>query len=353
MGTTSLHLDAWSLAWHEFWLKVAPLCGNADCPHTQTLWARFRGRPRGVVMQGLRYCREDCLERALTDALRRVRSPLPRAAAPHRIPLGLLLLSRQQLTVEQLRTALATQRAAGHGKIGEWLMALGFVSEQQLTAALARQWSCPVLRPNSLNTSDATRRSPQIPVTLLEDFVMLPVDYVESTATLHIAFGEGIDYSVLYAIEQMVGCHTEVCMAAPSFVREKLQALSVHRGESEVVFDRVSDGDEFSRIIRSYCARLSASEIRLAECGSHLWVRLLRPSRPPLDLLLRPSGTARAQSGALPFPSDSWQKACDSEQRGGKRSAVATKSKTSPERSRRDLVLPSLSTGPEERAVTH
>jgi hypothetical protein len=305
MGTTSLHLDAWSLAWHEFWLKVAPPCGHADCLHTQTLWARLRGKPRGVVIQGLRYCREDCLERALTDALRRVRSPLSRATAPHRIPLGLLLLSRQQLTVEQLRTALATQRAAGRGKIGEWLLALGFVSEQQLTAALARQWSCPVLRPNSLNMSVATRRAPQIPVTLLEDFVMLPVDYVESTETLHIAFGEGIDYSVLYAIEQMVGCHTEVCMVAPSFVRERLQALSGHRGESEVVFDRVADGEEFSRIIRSYCIRLSAAEIRLAGCGPHLWVRLLRPSRPPLDLLLRSSGIAPDKIGALPFPLDS------------------------------------------------
>ena len=50
---------------------------------------------------------------------------------------------------------------------------------------------------------------------------MIPVDYVDSPATLHIAFGEGIDYGVLYAIEQMVGCHTESCMAVPSFVRHR------------------------------------------------------------------------------------------------------------------------------------
>ena len=67
------------------------------------------------------------------------------AAASHRVPLGLLLLSRQQLTAAQLRTALEAQRAAGQGKIGEWLRQLGFVTELQVTAALARQWSCPVL----------------------------------------------------------------------------------------------------------------------------------------------------------------------------------------------------------------
>ena len=34
-----------------------------------------------------------------------------------------------------------------------------------------------------------------------------------------------------------------------------------------MVFDRVADDAEFSRIVRSYCVRLAASEIRLAVCG--------------------------------------------------------------------------------------
>ena len=266
---------------------MAPPCGHSDCLHTQSIWGRLRGKPSGVVIHGVRYCRDECLERALNHAVRRLRQVSPRASAPHRVPLGLLLLSRQQLTVEQLRSALAAQRAAGRGRIGEWLVNLGFASEQQVTAALARQWSCPVLRSHSWNPD--TRRVPQIPVSLLESYVMIPVDYVETTATLHIAFGEGIDYSVLYAIEQMVGCHTESCLAVPSFVRKNLRELSGHRGESEVVFDRVADAAELSRIISSYCIRLAASEIRLAACGPFLWVRLLRPSRHPLDLLLRSS----------------------------------------------------------------
>ena len=140
--------------------------------------------------------------------------------------------------MEQLRAALRAQRSAGRGRIGEWLRTLGFVSEQQVTAALARQWSCPVLRTNSFSPGNSTlsaHRAPQIPVTLLESFVMIPVEYVETTATLHIAFGEGIDYSVLYAIEQMLGCRTESCMAVPSLVRQNLQSLSERRGESEVV----------------------------------------------------------------------------------------------------------------------
>ncbi len=56
-----------------------------------------------------------------------------------------------------------------------------------------------------------------------------------------------------------------------------------------MVFDSVADAAEFARIIRSYCVRVSASEIRMASCGAHVWARLVRPSGPPLDLLLRSS----------------------------------------------------------------
>lgn len=290
MGTATLHLDHWSLAWRQFCQKLAPQCADRSCLHTQTLWRRICKKRTGVIVQGLRYCQDECLERALISALRRARGTTTPTTVPHRIPLGLLLLSRQQITVEQLRAGLIEQRAAGRGRIGEWLQTLGFVTEHEVTAALARQWCCPILRRHTMNLTSQKSvgyRSPQIPATLLESFVMIPVDYVEATATLHLAFAEGVDYTVLYAIEQMVGCHTEFCMAAPSFVRRELQALAGHRLETEVVFELLADSAEVARIIRSYCLQLSASEIRLTACGPHLWVRLLCPARPPLDLLLR------------------------------------------------------------------
>jgi hypothetical protein len=292
MGTASLHLDAWSLAWRVFWDKLAPRCSHRDCSCRQSFWRRLRGQRGAIRLRGARYCVDHCLERALTDLLPHTRFASRRGLAPHRIPLGLVLLSRQQLTEHQLRTALTAQQAAGRGRIGEWLQTLGFASELQVTAALARQWSCPVLRVHSDSPSAGIAAAgnvgaPQIPLTLLASFAMIPVDFVAARATLHIAFGEAIDYGVLYAIEQMMGCHTEPCMAVPSYVRQKLQALSQRRGESEVVFDRVADPAEFARIVRSYCVRVAASEVSLAACGPYLWVRLSRPSGLPLDLLLR------------------------------------------------------------------
>jgi hypothetical protein len=293
-----IHFDALSVAWRSLCRRFVT-ANDRGCIHSRRVWRHFGTKAPAVSLEGVRYCIDHCLEQAVCDALQRTHPLYKPIAAPHRIPLGLVLLSRQHITAEQLRTGLETQRNAGHGRIGEWLQALGFTGEQQITAALARQWSCPVVL-RSHPAVAATRFLPQIPIALLESFTMVPIDFVEAQATLHVAFGEGIDYSVLYAIEQMTGCHTEPCMAVPSFVRNGLQALSGRRPDREVVFERITDAAEFSRIIRSYCARLSAHEIRLSSFGSYIWARLLRRSLPPHDLLLR---SPHAEPGTAFLPS--------------------------------------------------
>lgn len=276
--------------------RLAPRCGRRDCDRAQSVWNRLRNKPAKILIQGSWYCQDGCAERALDDAVRSATAAPRRAPAPRRIPLGLLLLSRHHLTVDQLRAALEAQRTAGRGRIGEWLQSLGFVNELQVTAALARQCSCPVLQ---TNVPIASARTPRIPATLLESFFMTPIDYVEATGTLHVAFGENVDYGVLYAIEQMLGCRTEPCLAVPSLLRRRLEAASRRRDESEVIFDRVADGAEVARIVRSYSTRVAATEIRLAVPGSHLWVRLLGESRPALDILLRFSHEAQLQASLL------------------------------------------------------
>jgi Type II secretion system (T2SS), protein E, N-terminal domain len=305
MGTASLTFDSWSLIWRRLSARLLPDCGRPDCVRARSLWRRLRLR-HGVLLQGARYCPDQCLEHALREALRRTQPPRKRSPGNHRVPLGLLLLSRQQLTAEQLRQALEAQHAAGRGRIGEWLQDMGFASDVEITAALARQWACPVLHAGSFPLDPASARIPQLPLSLLEAFAMAPVDYIPATATLHMAFGEGIDYTVLYAIEQMLGCHTEPCLVLPSLLRRTLAGRCELRRESELVFDRVADTAELARMIRSYAVCAAATEIRLAACGSHLWVRLLRAARHPLDMLLRgasqtaPVASAGLRSGAPP-----------------------------------------------------
>ncbi len=276
-------ISPWNTAWHAWWNKRDGR-SSRNCAHFQGFWRLIRGKRPGVVLDGVRYCVDGCLESALAMTLTRLQT-VSLHKTPHRIPLGLLLLSRHLINAEQLRSALQAQRSGGYGRIGEWLQNLGLVSEQQVTSALARQWSCPVLRQNVLRHRSEGAR--QLPLTILERFMMCEVDHVPSSAKLYIAFAEGIDYSILYAIEQMTGCHTEYCMATPSLVRGRLQELASHRNENESLFEQVSDHSEASRIIRSYCVRLGASEIRLVSCGAYFWARLLSPDRCAYDLLIR------------------------------------------------------------------
>jgi hypothetical protein len=222
----------------------------------------------------------------LRDSIVRARPALRQWTAGHRVPLGLQLLSFQQITAEQLTSALQAQRSAGRGKIGEWLLELGFATQQQITAALARQWRCPILRANSL--LPFPDRLPSLPLALVEGSRLIPIGYSRSSSSLYIAFSEGIDYNALYAIEQMTHCHTEPCLASPDMIQAGIEVLASRNSGNEVVFECVTDEPEFARIVRSYCARLSASEVRMAVAGSYTWVRLLG-HRPTLDLLFRSS----------------------------------------------------------------
>ncbi len=260
------------------------MCELCDSVQARAQWRRVRRRARGIHMRGARYCGTECLELALVEVL--AQSPAPRRAATtsHRIPLGLILLSRQQLTAVQLREALAAQCAAGHGKIGAWLQKLGFATELEITAALARQWSCPLLR--SEGAAMSAGRFPPIPALLLESFQMMPVELVEATRTLLIAFSEGIDYTALYAIEQMLGYHTESCLVCPTFLQKSFEAMPRGRATDDIVFDRIDDITECAHIIGSYSAKLGAHEVRLARCGKHLWIRLERPGQDGVNLVL-------------------------------------------------------------------
>ncbi len=283
MGSASVHFGNFGVAWanvRERWVASR----SHDCVHLQSMWQRLSRKTSSVVLAGSRYCLDHCFEPKLRRVLATAPSVIKPRTTSHRIPLGLLLLSRQDVTAEQLRAALEAQRSSGRGRVGEWLLALGYVSQRQLTAALARQWSCPVFRADSRHP--LPQGLPLLPFALMESARMIPVGYSRSSNTLHLAFSESVDYKILYAIEQMTQCRTAPCLALPDFVQREL-ALLPDQGASEAVFDCGAEISEMTRIVQSYCTRISAEEVRVANAGACTWIRLWRDSRSRLDLLFR------------------------------------------------------------------
>jgi CheY-like chemotaxis protein len=162
--------------------------------------------------------------------------------------------------------------ACDYGKIGEWIQRLGFASEQEVTKALALQWGCPV----AASFDPAGHYSPgEIPLPILEAFQMLPLNYVLSTNTLYLAFGERVDHAALYAIEKILNCRTLPCVAGRESIATQLEAMRQICRPADVEFGPMADLNEMGRIAASYVTRLNPAEVRLSRIGSFIWLRLV------------------------------------------------------------------------------
>jgi len=265
------------LTWPAKWTKrhnhesSQPLCALVSCSRPQSLWQRLRHRPNGTFLQGVFYCQPQCLESALIGQLSRLRVMAPALQPPNRIPLGLLMVARGKLTYIEVRAALEAQRRARYGKIGEWIEKLGFATEQDVTTALALQWGCPVA--SSFDPS-AIHSPGSIPLPILEAFQMLPLNYVAATNTLYLAFGERVDHAALYAIEKILDCRTQPCVAGRKSIARQLDSMRQLPRPSDVEFGPMNDLAEMGRIASSYTARLTPEAVRLSRIGRFIWLRL-------------------------------------------------------------------------------
>jgi hypothetical protein len=206
------------------------------------------------------------------------------------------MVARGKLTYLEVRAALEAQRRARYGKIGEWIEKLGFATEQEVTNALALQWGCPVA--SSLDPS--TIQSPgNIPLPILEAFQMLPFNYVASTNTLYLAFGERVDHAALYAIEKILDCRTQPCVAGRKSIARQLDAMRQLPRPSEVEFGPMNDLAEMARIASSYTGRLTPQQVRLSRIGRFIWLRLDARIRGRTGVLARPAERSSATSPSL------------------------------------------------------
>jgi hypothetical protein len=229
-------------------------------------------RTTGIRLNGLWYCSSQCFEGALVRIFSSAQATIvPGVPAGHRMPLGLLLLSRGHVTDSQLRVALEVQSSGGRGRIGECLLELGFVTELQVTAALGAQWACPVFPGQRVNSSTCDG---MLPLPLLENFRMLPVQFVAATRILYIAFGAEVNYGVLYAIERMLGCRTEACVISDRCLRDALECLAQERRTGDRLFEGWGDAREMARLTSGYALKFAAPTVRIMGCGEYIWVRL-------------------------------------------------------------------------------
>jgi hypothetical protein len=232
---------------------------------------------RGHSLDGHWYCSPACFEQALAFAIGQI---LPGTAQPpaaaHRVPLGLMMLSRGFVDNEQLKRALKAQKDSGSGRVGEWLRHIGAVSEEQVTQILGLQWSIPVF---PLNQSRRYLECAHlVPYPLLEVAEMVPVHYLANSQILYMAFVDRVNHSALYALEKMLACHTEPCLASQSQVLQALKDLGGRHRPVDILADSVSDPWEIANTISTHAVGLGAVDVRISGFCGFLWARILSPS---------------------------------------------------------------------------
>jgi hypothetical protein len=198
----------------------------------------------------------------------------------HRIPLGLLLLSRQQITSAQLQEALALQQREPARLIGACLVELGSATERQVTAAVAAQWGCPVF-----TASLPQRLDVEIPLDLLRHYKMMPAHWNDRERLLHVGFVRRVDYLALAAIESLLDARAEACFISRSEYRQALSRLGEQREYGQASFAARLSTQEISEIAFGYAEQVEAEEIRVASTPEFLWIRMLAGS--PMDLTFR------------------------------------------------------------------
>jgi hypothetical protein len=227
----------------------------------------------GMHLQGRWYCSPNCFEHAALDQIHRLLG-MPEASRrkTHRIPIGLLLLSRGIINDSQLKQALALQREQGKGRIGKFLQQIEAVTDQDIAVGLAAQWGCPVYPLGSAR--DFLKCASMLPLALLETGRMLPVHHTLFQETLYLAFVEGIDRTALYAVEQMLHLRTIPCIVSESALLEALEELHRISDVPNTVFDGPIEPREMARTTRSYAWQLGAKDVSMARSGRFLWIRL-------------------------------------------------------------------------------
>jgi Type II secretion system (T2SS), protein E, N-terminal domain len=269
----------------RWWLRLSSRCAGSVCPKRGKLWPYWLDRSDGVDFEGRWYCGRVCLESVLAGRVHALLSTsLVEKPRSHRLPLGLLLVDRGVISAAQLREALRLQREAGHGRVGDWLRQTADLSVQQLTAALGQQWGCPVFPLEQQAAPIAW--SDRIPLPLLESAAAVPAYASSDGRILHLAFCDRVDHALLYAVEQMLLCHTFPCVAPATAIQTQLEKFALLTSGNDTSFDTVRESPEMTWTICNYAAELNARRLVLARAASYIWVRFFRAG-PARDLLFR------------------------------------------------------------------
>jgi type IV pilus assembly protein PilB len=179
------------------------------------------------------------------------------------------------LTREQLDEAIGLQKQAQEGRLGEWLLRLGFVEEHQVTSALARQFGLPLINlRNSSANADAVR---MIPGKVAKSSGFLPVGFDDEGNSIRVAVCAPVDFLSQQAIQRMVQKGIRVYVGDQSRIQQLLGEWYIPEDldlSSVPTFSSVNELMEVGNEIVATAIENRAEDIRAELLQDFFWVRL-------------------------------------------------------------------------------
>ena len=247
--------------------EILRVCSNPACGRGRLRFWRTQETP---VFQGGWCCSKECtLARARLAVSREMEGWGVANNRFHRLPLGLAMLEAGWITQADLRAALTAQRAAGGGRLGQWLVRQGKASEDEVTRALGMQWSCPVLGAELTCPEGLAALVPRL---FVDACGVLPLR-VAADRILYLGFEERPDPSLSLAAERITGLRVASGVVRESFFRP------AHRRMLEAEFPAVELVEAASEsaaaaTLASSIERVRPVEARLARVHDCLWMRM-------------------------------------------------------------------------------
>ena len=249
-------------------------CANPRC---STGWMRLWRSRRAPLFEGRWACSPECMAEVVRWAVRRETggdadsTPGHRERYAHRIPLGLMLVEQGRISAGELRAALTLQKQMGDErvKLGRWLVESGVLSETILTRALGAQWNCPVLPLGCWNPGEVASAMPRL---LSEAAGAVPVR-APGGKLLYVAFCEGVDRTLGYALERMLGMRVSAGMALETEF-QRAQAEYMEMPGPRTRFLEADAGPALARAIVKLIERERPAEARLVRVQDYYWLRM-------------------------------------------------------------------------------
>lgn len=262
-------------------------CQNANCRNRLNWFKERISKQPGYYMESHWYCSDPCLEAGILQRLQKSSRPKDKSAfVSNRARIGFLLLESGVITKEQLDLAVAEQQRdlSLHDKdkeerLGHYLQSMGFIKEKDITMALSRQFSLPII--NLAHQRLNPKALAMVPLSIIRRLRFLPMEYDATGNSLSLVTSDPSLIPTMINLRGILNCDLSIFLGDESTVQELICEADAAaeeidpKGESQVLASAESLPDLAGLIVERARA-LGVKSVSVGYFNQLVWTRFFR-----------------------------------------------------------------------------